>query len=904
MPVYGEIPADSVIQKQPLQGNVSQNSQAPVVESEPAIAVASSQQTHVIPPVTFVPHDQLHNEKLPVPAAEDDAHQPRPTYQAYAPVVNTQNPDLQHNRVLIQDSQGQTSYQPYSHDSPPRQESKPVCNTQGDETSQPPAAYRPYAPISQAQPIPVQVSENPPQIPSKVLSPPQSIAPTLPDVQPSQYQTSATVSNPPLPPQEPCPVILRNQTPPASYLQQIEYGHHTPMPAPTPVPVVSPGKISVQAVSPQTPKVPHIVDYQGPSRVCSGRKAVLTKYTKFYIPTNDLVPRVDPSIQELSCAICEGCFLTNIALHPSFPANFEVFVSPDLAKSGTDDAPVPISRAACQFGLFPTVKNVYRDKCLSEGSIYPVINTMREFNALPSCPGNEVMNGGEYYTSPAIPHSTFCTQCFEAHLKPSTFASQFTMKLTGPGQQWQCDNGRDPAYSSRIVEKYLYSQPQDFAAFSKAFNEKTEISPCPGFDKPLLAGPDGKVHVYTIKGTNNTICMECFYDRVRLTTLEQCFTAISHDPAESTTTCDLASGISRFLFTAAFEAQNLQIWDKGLQTFNRIPKCEGVKGVEEETVEKQATEFLEEANWYSLTQYPNIAACPCCFHSVISPLGGAHLFAPISRQLRAGIVRTCNFSVGNGGITSTNPDDFPYTLYFRGFILRHLLEIGWESKQSDYAPFLSIAKSLSACAPACGSNLRGYKRPSGRRWYGRVATNASDDNDCTIVMCQECYEDNVKDTILATHLGRDLTEAVYAGDLENKKEAFCGPFSKRSKASLREAKEKGDWTIFARHWNLRQRIRDSTLPLINTLQAEFAIQNAKKMTAMTNSLTLQGSAMLSEAAGTDGLNHGNSVVGYGYQSSAGVTAAMWNRDADNTQWGDASNYAKIAMLEAQWKEVE
>lgn len=68
------------------------------------------------------------------------------------------------------------------------------------------------------------------------------------------------------------------------------------------------------------------------------------------------------------------------------------------------------------------------------------------------------------------------------------------------------------------------------------------------------------------------------------------------------------------------------------------------------------------------------------------------------------------------------------------------------------------------------------------------------------------------------------------------------------------------------------------------------------LVAMQSAMLVQGGASISEAVGTDGYNYGNSVVshfnsilntdlftdesiqvGYGFQSSAGVDAAMWKK---------------------------
>ncbi|EPE36594.1 hypothetical protein GLAREA_08757 [Glarea lozoyensis ATCC 20868] len=859
----------------------------PFPATEASTNIQTAPQVHEA--IRFIPHDQLSDEKLPVEV--EDYGKPKPLYQPYTPVMETapKAEDVaKTTRSNTVTSEGKLQYQPYS----PQPE--PELQTQAPESYFPPTnevrtpanSSSPQfqdqsgAVISVNQPTPAQA------IPQSAL--PNSVPTHL---SPSQLQrnlyTSSEVSRQPVPPPAPCPEHLRNQPPPPdSYFHALEASmYSTPM---------------------EQPQASQPIIHQGMKWACplGAKKSVLTKYNKFYVPKHTLVPRSDPQIQELEASICESCFMLHISQNPSLSLSFEPFISPDATPEGSLTATIPTSRATCQFGVFPALKNTFYGACLPQASLQPLMDAIKQLGSLPLCPGNEVVEGGEFYTSIAIPHSSFCTQCFEANIKPSPFAPHFTMKLNGPDQPWRCDNGQDPGFTNRLLTAHLISPSSDFQTFSHELKKALAVSPCQGGDKPMTVGADNKIHAFGIQELDGLVCPSCFYDRVKLTPLENAFIPKTFDAGTPNITCDLASGISRFLFMIALEAKDMKLWHTGLLTFNRIPRCEGIKGVEEEIIQTQAATSEADATWYSITDYPNIEACPCCYHSVIKPLGGSHLFTPITRPFRIGVVRTCNFSVGAGGITSSNPADFPYTLYFRGFILRHLLEIGWESKKGDYAPFLSLAKEISSCAPPCGSNVRGFKRPNGRRWYGHVATDAANENECTIVMCQECYESHVRDTNLAAALGRDLTEEVYAGDPMNQKEAFCGPFSKKSKQVLEEAREKNDWTIFARHWNLRQKVRDSTLPLIKALQAEFAMGNMMKMSAMQSAMMIQGGASISEAAGTDGLDHGNSAVGYGFESSAGVDAAMARRNADNMKWGDASHVMKIAMLEAQWKEVE
>jgi hypothetical protein len=819
-------------------------------------------------PERFVPHEQLQSERLPVEAG--DYGNVRTQYQAYTPA--TENPSKSEystkvNRSNTITSEGSQLYQAYS--------------PQPEPDSQLPEAY--FSIVSKAllldsisapqtQNIQPSLSEAHEQhnttkaksqsqqqtsVPMQSLHSP-SVLPIPDQIQSHTYQPNKDTPEP-LPPSEPCPEHLRNQPPPPdSYFQQLQASvYSTPM---------------------QEPLVAQPLSHHGVKWECplDGKKSVLTKYNNFYVPKQILSPRSNPAVQETEAAICESCFVLHISQNPNLALNFEPFVSPDIAQDSGNASAMPTSRAMCQFGALPSLKHVFYEQCLQQASLQPFVNTVKQLNALPPCPGNEVVEGGEFYTSLAIPSSAFCTQCFEANIKPSSFAPHFTMKLNGPDQPWQCDNGQDPSFASRILAAHLNSPSPDFQAFAFELSERMTVSPCPGEDKPLAAGVDGKIHAFGIEGLDGLICHSCFYDRVKITVLEQAFVPKAFEIGTPNITCDLASGISRFLFMIALEAKDIKLWHSGLLTFNRIPRCEGIKGVEEELIQKMAENSAADATWYSIAEYPNIEACPCCYHSVITPLGGSRLFTPITRPFKAGVIRTCNFSVGAGGITSSNPDDFPYTLYFRGFILRHMLEIGWESKQGDYAPFLYLAKEISSCAPPCGSNVRGFKRPNGRRWYGHVATDRANESECTIVMCQECYESHVRDTNLASALGRELTEEVYAGDTLNEKEAFCGPFSRKSKQVLKEAGEKNDWTIFARHWNQRQRVRDSTLPLIKALQAEFAMMNVRKMNgkcsivdlviltkvgvAMQSAMMVQGGASISEAAGTDGMDYGNFTV--------------------------------------------
>jgi hypothetical protein len=535
---------------------------------------------------------------------------------------------------------------------------------------------------------------------------------------------------------------------------------------------------------------------------CSARKAVLTKYNTFHVLNNAALPRVDPTKQDKSFVLCESCFQDGISLNPSFQSSFEPYQSPDCTVTAIEEAQIPSDRAICDFWL-PKVRQAFHTQCLPQNSLQPLITVAREIQALPGCPGNLILDGGETYTSTSIPHCTICSRCFELYLKPTSFGSYFTKQLQGAGQQWCCDIGKDPGYSFNLLKRNLNGSSPDFGSFATGISQRLQIKPCPGDGKTITPGLNGQVRVYALGNPDITFCEECFVDRIALTSFEHFFTPTLINQQTTHCTCDMASGMAKFLLIRALSMNQFELFSQSLTSFARLPKCEGVKGVGEEVVEKQQAELGPSANWYYVNGYPIIEACPGCFQCIIRPLGVERLFTPITRQLKAGVVRTCNFTVGTGGVSTFNPEDFPSTAHYRGFILRHVLDLASESNPTDIQPFTRLCKIFSEAGPPCGANARGFKISNGRKWFGRVAANSNDNNDCTVVLCQECYVDLVEDTSLKPFLGNDLTDAVYAGDTQGQKEAFCQPFSKKSKAVLRQAAEANDFTIFARHWNNR-----------------------------------------------------------------------------------------------------
>ena len=78
---------------------------------------------------------------------------------------------------------------------------------------------------------------------------------------------------------------------------------------------------------------------------------------------------------------------------------------------------------------------------------------------------------------------------------------------------------------------------------------------------------------------------------------------------------------------------------------------------------------------------------------------------------------------------------------------------------------------------------------------------------------------------------------------------------------VQQAAQASDFTILARHWNNRERVRAQTLPLIKAYRSQYLSQVALKANMAQNALARLGSAHAAELAGGDtGYRYGNSQV--------------------------------------------
>ncbi|CAM1505842.1 Fc.00g114790.m01.CDS01 [Cosmosporella sp. VM-42] len=114
----------------------------------------------------------------------------------------------------------------------------------------------------------------------------------------------------------------------------------------------------------------------------------------------------------------------------------------------------------CLFGS-KRMKTILWPAAASSGSLSPAIEFMQKRQDIPNCLESRQSEGDSWYTTPDIPHATFCRTCFEDGLMASSFGQQF--RLESPAGACFCDSST--MYVKRMFDKH--SQTNNWAAFAE-----------------------------------------------------------------------------------------------------------------------------------------------------------------------------------------------------------------------------------------------------------------------------------------------------------------------------------------------------------------------------------------------------------------------------------------------------
>jgi hypothetical protein len=545
--------------------------------------------------------------------------------------------------------------------------------------------------------------------------------------------------------------------------------------------------------------------------------------------------------------VCSNCFQSNVASY-SLASNFMEFQTTNESL-----------RLVCDFSI-PRVRYTWYSHCIPQQTVQALAEFPRFTESLSPCDGSIISSRGPFWITKnqTIPDLAVCHTCFEYFVRLTPFEGYFENITLPETRDWSCDLGLSSF--KRELTAQLEIESPSFQALAEEFNMRFKIPPCSGVGNPISTfdNAQGQPLIFTAAGgKTGNVCFACYCSYLANTSLEDEFIGAALTAEQKgTVTCDLASGYSKSAMEIAILQRDTEVWRSAVGLAGKVGVCFGRKGVTEEEWEKKVAEHGSLAQWWHVTNYPRIEICPSCYWLVVKLFKADGMFSPVTRPLRAGIVRMCFLavSIAPSNTSTENPDLFENSLSWRGRRLRNAISTGFEL--DNFSLLLSEAASISQLLPPCGGNDRGFKRATGRKWYGRVSQNKASNDDCTLVMCEECWSRAVRGSPLERDFSMDLTDAAYQNEGET---GFpCQPYSNRARKELREAT---DLASFARYWNTREALRQKRDLWVLKLQEQtmkMAMQNQQqslnmmmKLNAQSNALSRIGAAGVVEAAMSD-----------------------------------------------------
>ncbi|RSL96235.1 hypothetical protein CEP52_011580 [Fusarium oligoseptatum] len=342
--------------------------------------------------------------------------------------------------------------------------------------------------------------------------------------------------------------------------------------------------------------------------------------------------------------------------------------------------------------LFSTkrMKDTLWPEAVSSSSLSKAVEFMQKRQRIPHCTDAEIRPGASWYTSPSIPHATFCAACYEDILMTSSFASNFTLSTA---LEAFCD--ASTFYVRRMFN--LYAPSNNWSAFCQQVQARIQIPKC---EKGLPTPTHEHSWYETTRGPRGTVlCGACYCDNFHNTPDQQYWRQIA--PRGKETMC-LCGNINMYSVSIkAFDTKDLSIFWRALDEYSKHPFCSPYE--------------TSGAKWFTLpNKSKEIIICGACYSTMATVWGGANWFIPKSSSFFKSDKRVCGFNVGH-------PRFHKNLNAFNECTLRGT----WKAMGDLAALFASVE-------PCPRSKPNGYPR---RYWGWQNAQ-----------ICEECYVTFAKDT--------------------------------------------------------------------------------------------------------------------------------------------------------------
>ena len=662
--------------------------------------------------------------------------------------------------------------------------------------------------------------------------------------------------------------------------------------------------------------------YQGQG--CPKHEVASLELYPFYIFEEHTVDQRTVAFNFFDFGICGACFSQNIARYPNLAAGFKQRVK----DPGVGGQTQTCERYICQFAL-PRVRMAFYNECVPQNSLQPLVQYARLSATLAACTGAVVPGVSSYYTSRATENMAICDSCFETHFRKTAFERE--LYRSQPSDGWQCDVGLKGFVFKSLVAELANSRP-DLQRFGAKVQHRLMIC-CLGSEPVWPANQPIAPFTYEPPdGSSGIFCEACFLDKIHGSAIESQFNKRVQMTEEfhGNVNCNLDTVASKFAMDAGIKRGDGEVWRRCLTRRHELPLCANIMGLDEEKLSPS------DEPWYYLKEAPAIEICPICQAACVELLGAGHLFAPIQRPLRPGIVRMCFLSVSKDmSLDDGQPRLFDNTLVWRGTMLRRWIQQGYDA-QNDFIGFQHAAKMIAAWEPPCGMEYIAFKPITGRKWFGNQGPLPGDTMNQTIVFCEECFNDFLKDTDFGPTFCHDMTDHVNARFPNGNK---CALETRRTRDKIQEAIDSKDLASFVawfgKRWEIgfrRQALDDrceqqavvqqAMKDQIDMQNSMGMIQHMQRLNANTNAIIMGVGGSVSEAASADyGQRYGNPSIGYNYLTPGGATAAQARVNAINMPtprgpsvfdfkesgdtWADTQRLIALRKaVEEEWKEVE
>jgi len=566
-------------------------------------------------------------------------------------------------------------------------------------------------------------------------------------------------------------------------------------------------------------------------------------------------------------SICSRCFEFYVR-HSVFELDFAGKLEP-----GQTDA------ARCMFGVSRMADQLWPEAVMTR-DLQSVKTYMEARAKTPNCRGMGGVSGTalvvlKWYQAKhdAIPGLVACEACYNAFIVGSSFEGRFSLHDHQPTQEqtWACDIAV-PNITRAFAE---YSEANDWSKFVIAATSRLSKPSCAGFN--TVSSTSREWYGIICGDVSVVICETCFLDSMALTAFDKQYKPklLPKENKETQLICDLAIPALKVAYGAALGYEKHDIFWNACKVQLKTPMCRGAG--------------MTNVQWYTLRGgCDNFDVCPTCYSGFICAFGMQIHFQP-QKKCPPGTTKMCDFC-------SEAPN-------FAKTIIRYHVAL----ETPDTEQFITHTRRMASI-----SLCTGVKQQVAQFW--RIGLKGD-----PMSVCPACYEDVLRDRPLSHYFNHEVSPGKHLCELysANMRRRWRAVQEASAVQNIRDANnnflpDEAALANFIAYREHRTQVFIETVPVMEQLLAAAQNRLFQQQRLNQNSSFYSNLDRMSSAA--SGIHYGplpaytttygNSSVGYGFATPWGVEGAAYGQQAAAVASQGGGDFARVAYLEARWKEVE